>query len=55
LFNEDVNTDNDQHLKCLFMNLINLIYERNYSFEEILELEQVLQTTYLHLFEKSIN
>ncbi|CAF4033760.1 unnamed protein product [Adineta steineri] len=39
-FNDDFNTDNDKRLKCLFINLLNLINERDHYFEEILELEQ---------------
>jgi len=39
-FNDYFNTDNNKHLKCLFINLINLINERDHYFEEILELEQ---------------
>ncbi len=43
-FNDSFNTDNDQRLKCLFVNLINLINERDHYFEEILELEQDKET-----------
>jgi len=43
-FNESFNTDNDQRLKCLFLNLINLINERDHYFEEVLELEQDKET-----------
>ena len=43
-FNDYFNTDNDKRLRCLFINLINLIHERDYYFEEILELEQDKQT-----------
>ncbi len=39
-FNDYFNTDNDKRLKCLFINSINLINERDHYFEEILELEQ---------------
>jgi hypothetical protein len=39
-FNDYFNTDNDKRLKNLFINLINLINERDHYFEEILELEQ---------------
>ncbi|CAF0838079.1 unnamed protein product [Rotaria sordida] len=43
-FNDYFNTDNNKYLKCLFINLINLINERDHYFEEILELEQDKQT-----------
>ncbi len=43
-FNESFNTDDDQRLKCLFLNLINLINERDHYFEEVLELEQDKET-----------
>jgi hypothetical protein len=43
-FNELFNTDNNKLLQCLFVNLINLIHERDHYFEEILELEQDKQT-----------
>lgn len=39
-FDENFNTNNDKRLKCLFMNLSNVIEERDHYFEEILELEQ---------------
>lgn len=39
-FNDYFNTDNNKQVKCLFVNLINLINERDHYFEEILELEQ---------------
>lgn len=39
-FTDDINTDNDKRLKCLFVNLIDLIQQRDAYFEEILELEQ---------------
>jgi hypothetical protein len=43
-FNDYFNTDNDKRLKCLFINSINLINERDHYFEEILELEQDKET-----------
>jgi hypothetical protein len=43
-FNENFNTDHDQRLKCLFVNLMNLIHERDHYFEVILELEQDKET-----------
>jgi hypothetical protein len=43
-FNENFNTDHDQRLKCLFLNLMNLIHERDHYFEVILELEQDKET-----------
>ena len=43
-FNDHFNTDNDKRLKCLFVNLVNLINERDHYFEEILELEQDKET-----------
>lgn len=39
-FNDQFNTDDNTQLKSLFINLINLINERDHYFEEILELEQ---------------
>ncbi|CAF3286345.1 unnamed protein product [Rotaria socialis] len=43
-FNDYFNTDNNKQLKCLFINLMNLLNERDHYFEEILELEQDKQT-----------
>jgi len=39
-FTDEINTDNDKRLKCVFVNLIHLIEQRDAYFEEILELEQ---------------
>jgi hypothetical protein len=43
-FDEQFNTHDDKRLKGLFINLINLVQERDHYFEEILELEQDKQT-----------
>ena len=43
-FDDIFNTSSDKRVRCLFMNLINLINERDHYFEEILELEQDKET-----------
>ena len=43
-FDDIFNTSSDKRVKCLFMNLINVINERDHYFEENLELEQDKET-----------